>query len=73
VRDHGDLARIELPPEDIARAAGLGSAISEGLRGLGFSYVALDLGGFRSGSMNAVLGAPKIGAPDPPGTPQSTS
>lgn len=70
VRDHGDLARIELPPEDIAKAAGLGPAISEGLRGLGFSYVALDLGGFRSGSMNAVLGAPKMCAPDPPITPQ---
>ncbi|MBA2273522.1 MAG: ATP-dependent sacrificial sulfur transferase LarE [Actinobacteria bacterium] len=70
VRDHGDLARIELPPEDIAKAAGLGPAISEGLRGLGFSYVALDLGGFRSGSLNAVLGAPKIGVPPPPLTCQ---
>ncbi len=65
VRDHGDLARIEVPTEDIAKAARLGSAISEGLQALGFSHVALDLGGFRTGSMNAVLGAPRIGAPDP--------
>lgn len=64
VRDHGDLARIEVPPEDIAEAARLGSEISEGLRALGFSYVALDLMGFRSGSLNAVLDAPKIGAPE---------
>ncbi|MDQ3766859.1 MAG: ATP-dependent sacrificial sulfur transferase LarE [Actinomycetota bacterium] len=70
VRDHGDLARIEVPPEDIAKAARLSSAISEGLRALGFSYVALDLGGFRSGSMNALLGTPKIGAPDPSTAPQ---
>ncbi len=65
VRDHGDIARIEVPPEDISRAAQLGPAIAEGLRGLGFGYVALDLSGFRSGSMNAVLAAPGFGAPEP--------
>ena len=65
VRDHGDIARIEVPPEDIARAAQLGPAIAEGMRALGFGYVALDLSGFRSGSMNAVLGAPGFGRPEP--------
>jgi uncharacterized protein len=55
VRDHGDLARVEVPKADLARAAGLHQRIAEGLLGLGFRYVTLDLTGFRSGSMNEVL------------------
>jgi pyridinium-3,5-biscarboxylic acid mononucleotide sulfurtransferase len=59
VRDHGDLARIEVPLN------ALGMLVEPGRRGqlvahlheLGFSYVTLDLEGFRSGSMNAALGA----------------
>ncbi|HWQ10803.1 MAG TPA: hypothetical protein VN436_16900, partial [Holophaga sp.] len=53
VRCHGDLARIELPPEDIGRlAAGPRETLAEALRGLGFRHVALDLGGYRMGGMN---------------------
>lgn len=57
VRDHGDLARIEVPPEEIAGLASheVRSRVSSFLRELGFRYVTLDLEGFRSGSMNAVL------------------
>jgi uncharacterized protein len=55
VRDHGDLARVEVPQADLERAAALHQRIAEGLRGLGFHYVTLDLTGFRSGSMNEVL------------------
>jgi pyridinium-3,5-biscarboxylic acid mononucleotide sulfurtransferase len=57
VRDHGDLARVEVPLEALpslvepARRADLVA----GLRALGFAYVTLDLEGFRSGSMNAVI------------------
>jgi pyridinium-3,5-biscarboxylic acid mononucleotide sulfurtransferase len=58
VRDHGELARIEVPTEDIPRAVSLGERISDGLRGLGYQHVSVDLKGFRSGSMNAVLDAP---------------
>lgn len=58
VRYHrGDLARIEVPAEAIARLADPSvrdSLVSE-LRSLGFKYVTLDLTGFASGSMNAVL------------------
>ena len=60
VRDHGDLARVEVPSEAIGRAAELRSTISEKLRQLGFKYVTLDLTGFRSGSLNEVLAAPRI-------------
>ncbi|MGH2749890.1 MAG: ATP-dependent sacrificial sulfur transferase LarE [Actinomycetota bacterium] len=60
VRDHGDLARIEVPPEAIERAASHRNKIERELKALGFTYVTLDLGGFRSGSLNAALGAPQI-------------
>ena len=57
VRDHGDLARLEVPVEDVARLASdeLRGRVASFMRELGFSYVTLDLEGFRSGSMNAVL------------------
>ncbi|MEA2508721.1 MAG: pyridinium-3,5-biscarboxylic acid mononucleotide sulfurtransferase [Actinomycetota bacterium] len=55
VRDHGDLARVEVPKADLERAAALHERIAEGLRAVGFRYVTLDLTGFRSGSMNEVL------------------
>ena len=61
VRHHGAVARIELSEDDIPRAAEapVGRAIVEHLRGLGYSYVALDLQGFRSGSLNEVLPKPE--------------
>jgi pyridinium-3,5-biscarboxylic acid mononucleotide sulfurtransferase len=57
VRDHGDLARIEVPEREIARLASepVRGEIVERLRELGFVYVTLDMQGFRSGSMNQVL------------------
>lgn len=64
VRDHGDLARVEVPSEDLARAVSLSTAIEERLRRLGFRYVTLDLRGFRSGSLNEVLEGPSIRRPD---------
>lgn len=57
VRDHGRLARIEVPADDIARAASLAGQISKALRESGYTYVTLDMTGFRSGSMNEVLGS----------------
>ncbi len=65
VRDHGDLARIEVPPDEIPRAAELRERLAADLKALGFRYVALDLIGFRSGSMNEILGSPGFGAPEP--------
>ncbi|TML79820.1 MAG: ATP-dependent sacrificial sulfur transferase LarE [Actinobacteria bacterium] len=57
VRDHGDLARIEVPLEEVEQLAEptLRAHIVERLKGLGFVHVTLDLEGFRSGSMNASL------------------
>ncbi len=56
VRVHADdLARLELPAADIERFLPLREAFVAHLKALGFLYVSLDLGGFKSGSMNAVL------------------
>jgi len=64
VRDHGDLARIEVPLEDVEQLAEpmVRAQIVEHLKGLGFVHVTLDLEGFRSGSMNSSLLS--IGRPD---------
>jgi len=67
VRHHGDLARIELVEEEVAHimeesgvGEGAGESMRRGivlhLRGLGYRFVTLDLQGFRSGSLNEVLG-----------------
>lgn len=57
VRVHGTLARIELLPEEMERLMEepLRSEIYEAMKQIGFSYVALDLKGYRTGSMNEVL------------------
>lgn len=55
VRHHGAVARLELEAADLARAIELREAIDAGVRAAGFTYVALDLAGFRSGSMNLTL------------------
>ena len=55
VRSHDDLARIEVPPEAIPRVAARAGEIAAALKGLGFAYVALDLQGYRTGSMNETL------------------
>lgn len=58
VRYHkGDLARIEVPLEDLPRLAdpSIRDALVPAFRDLGFKYVTLDLEGFRSGSLNALI------------------
>jgi uncharacterized protein len=57
VRHHDNLARIEVPPGELARLLSpeIRGAVEVRLRDLGFQYVTVDLRGFRSGSMNEVL------------------
>ena len=55
VRSHGDLARIELCATDISKAVEQREKIQAALKEFGFAYVALDLQGYRTGSMNEVL------------------
>jgi uncharacterized protein len=57
VRHHGNLARIEIYPEEIERLLdrSLREKVVSHLKKIGYHYVTLDLQGFRSGSMNEVL------------------
>ncbi len=57
VRHHHNLARVEVPPDEIAKLADpeLRARIDACFRELGYNYVTLDLRGFRSGSMNEVI------------------
>lgn len=58
VRMHGEnLARIEVDPASLGRLAELGESVTEAFRKIGFTYVTMDLRGYRTGSMNEVLSA----------------
>lgn len=54
VRIHGDIARIEILPAEFAKLMedAVRDKVNSTLKNLGFSYVAMDLEGYRSGSMN---------------------
>ncbi len=56
VRHHGEIARLEVGQQEMERAFALREQISAELREAGFLYVALDLSGYESGSLNAALG-----------------
>ena len=55
VRCHGDLARVEVDPDEMQFAWDRRDIIIEALKGDGFLYVSQDLEGYRSGSLNAAL------------------
>jgi uncharacterized protein len=55
VRHYGDLARIELDPADLERAVVERSSVVAAVRAAGYSYVTVDLEGFRSGNLNNAL------------------
>jgi pyridinium-3,5-biscarboxylic acid mononucleotide sulfurtransferase len=59
VRHHGAIVRIEIARDELPRALSpeMAARFTEIFKPLGFQYVTLDLEGFRSGSMNAVLPA----------------
>jgi uncharacterized protein len=56
VRHHGQIARLEIEIDDFPLVVKNRLEIISGLKTLGFLYITLDLNGFRSGSMNDVLG-----------------
>jgi uncharacterized protein len=57
LRNHGEIARIEVPADEIPRlaSAALRGRVVARLKALGFRYVTIDLEGYRSGSMNEAL------------------
>ena len=59
VRHHGRVARLEVDPADFPLVLENRLEIVAALRELGFTYIALDLAGFRSGSMNELSTSPQ--------------
>src|ERR1700686_2501137 len=61
VRLHDKLARVEIAPEELQRALSseMAAVIAKHLKAAGFTYVALDLEGYRQGSLNETLGPQK--------------
>ncbi|MGA7893017.1 MAG: TIGR00268 family protein, partial [Candidatus Sulfotelmatobacter sp.] len=59
VRHHGEMVRIEIAREELERALdpAMAAQFTKIFKALGFKFVTLDLEGFRSGSMNALLPA----------------
>ncbi len=57
VRHHGDIVRIEIARDELSKAltVEMASEFARIFKGLGFTYITLDMEGFRSGSMNALL------------------
>lgn len=57
VRHHGEIARIEVEPEEITRLASseIRRQVTDMFKEFGYLYITLDLNGYRMGSMNAVL------------------
>jgi pyridinium-3,5-biscarboxylic acid mononucleotide sulfurtransferase len=62
VRHHGEIVRIEISRDELQRALdpAMAAEFTRIFKGLGFKFVTLDLEGFRSGSMNALLPAEKL-------------
>jgi uncharacterized protein len=56
VRHHGDTARLEVEPAALFSVVERRNEVVAAVRGAGFTFVALDLEGFRTGSLNRVLG-----------------
>jgi len=55
VRHHGEIARIEVAPDDMLRVFERRQEIAAELKSLGFAYATLDLLGYRTGSLNETL------------------
>ena len=55
VRMHGEIARIEVLREEVPKLLALQDGLAKTFRTIGFTYVTLDLEGYRSGSMDEVL------------------
>lgn len=57
VRHHGDVARVELTPDDLVRAVGpdLRERVQQAVRAAGFRFVAVDLAGLQSGAFTLPL------------------
>jgi uncharacterized protein len=68
VRHYGDLARVELPVDELEAAMAERQAVASAVHAAGYRYVTLDLDGLRSGNLNEALAAGAEGRRDVPGS-----
>lgn len=66
VRSHGDMARIEIEPDEMDRAWKLRADVSAAVKSAGFTFAAADLEGYRMGSLNESLSDHERAAEAPP-------
>jgi uncharacterized protein len=69
VRHHGEVARVEVAPSTLPRALERRAAVVAAGKRAGFAFVALDLEGYRTGSLNELLPIRRV--PRPPQGPAS--
>lgn len=60
VRHHGEVARIEVDPDQLSLAVSHNELLSREFKALGYSFVTLDLQGFRSGALNETLSSTQV-------------
>jgi len=68
VRLHDHLARVEIAPDELPRALQpqMAASIADRLKAAGFTYVSLDLEGYRQGSLNETIMRPTAAPQKPP-------
>ncbi|OGA76076.1 MAG: TIGR00268 family protein [Betaproteobacteria bacterium RIFCSPLOWO2_12_FULL_65_14] len=66
VRHHGDIARLEITPDEFALAIDRHSELVQAIKACGYAFVTLDLNGFRSGSLNHAVIGTRSGDSDSP-------
>ncbi|MDP2182698.1 MAG: ATP-dependent sacrificial sulfur transferase LarE [Actinomycetota bacterium] len=62
VRAHGEVARLEVEPDEMQSAWENRDSVTAAIKAAGFSFVAQDLEGYRTGSLNAVLSPAELAA-----------
>lgn len=62
VRHHGEVARIEVDPDQLSLAVSHNELLNREFKALGYSFVTLDLQGFRSGALNETLKSNQVQA-----------
>ena len=62
VRHHGDVARLEVAPTELDRAARMAHELGDAVSAAGFARVLLDVEGYRRGAMNEGQGLVQLGA-----------
>ncbi len=72
VRHHGDVARLELAPHEFALAIDRHTELVKAINACGYAFVALDLAGFRSGSLNHAIVETRRAEGDPSERPNNS-